>query len=157
MKFALKALIACVATLSFGYSSFAQSCLSRASNSELLDEIRFRLSSSGGGSSGGLGAEASFSCSWSGELRTSIVSTEGREQVKTVNLQNASRCQDLSNLLNRTRSNISKTSIVAICSWTGDMTKFSLTAEGKIVDLSPVFFGNYSACIEEETKLNSRP
>ena len=143
-----------VSTFYVNQVALSDTCLSRASNSELIDELSARLSS--GSTPGGHSSLATFTCAWTGDMTISLTNESGVEHTQSVSIGNAAHCNEVEDLLNQTHARVKTTSMVAFCFWTKSMARYSLTPEGNIIALSSIDFADSAKCLAQEKLINSR-
>ncbi len=153
----MKSLVILTALLTSVFASADnRQCLQRASNSELVSEISYRLGTNSGGGEVVGGYSVSFTCGGNAEVVVNSTNlSTGVNQRASVSTGNWDTCRSLSTLLNTKIGNVPLTTgrIFAICAGNAEIKRMLVNASG-VKQLSSDSTGNWDTCRKEAELIN---
>jgi hypothetical protein len=131
-------------------------CLQRATNSELVSELSYRLGANNGGGDVAGGFSVSFTCGGNAEviINSTNLST-GTNQRASIPTGNWDSCRSISSLLNTKIGNVPLTSgrIFAICGGNAEIKRTLVNADS-IKQISSDATGNWDTCRKQADLIN---
>ncbi len=153
----MKSLVILTALLASVFASADnRQCLQRATNSELVSELSYRLGTSNGGGEIVGSFSVSFSCGGNAEVIVNSTNlTTGANQKISVSTGNWDTCRSLSTLLNTKIGNVPLTTgrIFAICAGNAEVKRMLVNVSG-VKQLSSDSTGNWDNCRKEADLIN---
>ncbi len=135
-------------------SALADECLRRASNRDLIAELDSRLGGGNGGGSQYDSVFVSYLCQYDGDMMISLVNAAGSEINVEVDIDKINNCNEMAGVLSSNRSRISRTTVIGVCDYSGDMIRYSITPQGIITKISKVEIDDVPICIQQAAALN---
>ena len=154
MKLVLSFLVVLASQVTFAQSN---SCLSRASDQDLLREVSRRMSSSPGQPEQG-SSSLSFTCAGNAEVIVDSINLgTGKGSQLRIAAGSWDKCRGYANILNSklSGSNVSG-KVFAICAGNAEVSKFTITRAGDVVLSSKTAAGDWDVCESSANQINSK-
>lgn len=133
-------------------SSFAFAIdLNQATNQQLLQEVGRRL----GSPTPGAAALGTFLCDDWGELKADFIAADGTVgQMKLDTGDTTPHCQPQAKVLQRNRARIAAFTQFAVCDNWGELYRYSVNENAKVVSLGHTRLTNFQACVGQANIIN---